>query len=72
LEPDVFPIGLPAAPPAIATDGNHDHAVATRVAAAQTEARRLMAARESLHDVLHRPSVSTIASGGGRFFRLAP
>jgi alpha-mannosidase len=62
FEPDVFPIGLPAAPPAIATEESPVHAVATRVAAAQTEARRLMAARESLHDVLHRPSLSTIAS----------
>jgi hypothetical protein len=72
FEPDVFPVGLPATPSATATDGSQHDAVATRVAAAQAEARRLVAARESLHDVLHRPPVpavaptSMIAGRGGR------
>jgi alpha-mannosidase len=59
FEPDAFPVGLPspqsAAPAAVGND-----AVAARVAATQAEARRLMAARESLRDVLHRPSASAV------------
>jgi hypothetical protein len=61
FEPDAFPVGLPAAPPATATDGSQHDAVAAHVATAQAEARRLMAARESLHEVLGQPSPSAVA-----------
>lgn len=72
FEPDVFPVGLPAAPPPISADGSHPDAVASSVAAARAEARRLMHARESLHDALHREPSSAVvpapraADGGGR------
>jgi hypothetical protein len=72
FEPDVFPVGLPATPSAISAEGSQPDAVANRVAAARAEARRLMAARESLHDVLPRPSLPAgapaprDAAGGSR------
>jgi len=61
FEPDVFPVGLPATSPAMSAEGSQPDAVANRVAAARAEARRLMAARESLHDVLQRSSLSAVA-----------
>ena len=61
FEPDVFPVGLPAAPSTASTEVSHQDAVASRVAAARGEARRLMAARESLGDILHRETSSVVA-----------
>ena len=72
FEPDVFPVGLPAAPAIASAGGSRHDPVAIGVAATKAEAVRLMIASESLHDVLQRPSVSavggapTAASGGAR------
>jgi len=62
FEPDAFPVGLPAA---TAAAGSRPDPVAVRVAAAQTEARRLAAARESLRDLLPSPPASAVASAHG-------
>jgi len=62
FEPDAFPIGLPAT---AAAAGSRPDPVAVRVAAAQAEARRLAAARESLRDVLPPPPASRVVSAPG-------
>jgi len=61
FEPDVFPVGLPALPRATSPDSRQHDTVASHVAAAHAEADRLMAARKSLHDVLHRPALAAVA-----------
>ena len=62
FEPDVFPVGMPPASATASVDGSRHDPVATGVAATKQEAVRLVAARESLRDVLHRPAVSAVGA----------
>ena len=62
FEPDAFPVGLPSA---AAAAGSRPDPVATHVAAAQAEARRIMASRESLHDLLAPPCSPSSAPAPG-------
>ena len=61
FEPDVFPVGMPAPSTITGTDGHRQDPVATCVAAARSEAIRLTTARESIHDLLPRPTVAAVA-----------